>query len=124
MCGFYGRVTQKGKTVDLTGVQINRILDLLRPRGPDGEKTVRPAPFAYLAQTRLAVLDLHPRSLPPLTNGKNRFWLCYNGELYNYKALRKELQKTGTIFTTKSDTEVVFEALAAVNFRNKLTQIF
>jgi asparagine synthase (glutamine-hydrolysing) len=60
-----------------------------------------------LAHTRLSILDLTPTGRQPMVSGDGRFVLVYNGEIYNYRELRSQLQKEGEIFVSASDTEVL-----------------
>lgn len=63
-----------------------------------------------LGHRRLRVIDLSEAANQPLSDGSGRFWTVYNGELYNYRALRRELEALGASFRTASDTEVILEA--------------
>jgi asparagine synthase (glutamine-hydrolysing) len=60
-----------------------------------------------LGQRRLAIIDLDPRSVAPLGNEDQRVWVVFNGEIYNFRALRAELERKGHRFATASDTEVI-----------------
>ena len=64
-----------------------------------------------LGHTRLALVDLDPRSNQPFCDETGRYQLVYNGEVYNFRALRAELERRGVRFRTASDTEVVLQAL-------------
>lgn len=81
----------------------------LRHRGPDAEGVTQVGPV-WLGHTRLAILDLDARSNQPFVY--QHITLIYNGELWNYQALRLELQALGYPFATPGDTEVVAAALA------------
>ena len=73
-------------------------------------------PFQFgLAHQRLSIIDTSSRSNQPMLSADRRYALAYNGELYNYKELKKELEKNGCSFKTKSDTEVVLASL--INWR-------
>lgn len=80
----------------------------LQHRGPDASGCLRHGQVT-LGHTRLAILDLDPRSNQPFTYGQVR--LSYNGELWNYRQLRSSLQERGCRFATTGDTEVVAAAL-------------
>ncbi len=80
---------------------------LQRHRGPDAQGIWSEESLS-LAHQRLAIIDLDPRSNQPLE--KNGLIIVFNGEIYNYKELRRRLEQTGTTFQTHSDTEVVLEA--------------
>jgi asparagine synthase (glutamine-hydrolysing) len=78
-------------------------------RGPDADGVVARAP-AVLGHRRLRVIDLSDAANQPLSDRSGRFWIVYNGELYNFRALRRELEALGASFRTASDTEVIVEA--------------
>lgn len=82
-------------------------------RGPDGlgwRVFDTPAGPLALGHLRLAIIDPSPRSEQPMTDG--RFWFILNGEIYNYRELRAELESEGVTFATASDSEVALAALA------------
>lgn len=83
----------------------------LRHRGPDGEG-IWPGDDGRLglAHTRLAIVDLSPAGAQPMTHG--RFTAVFNGEIYNWRDLRRELEAHGHVFRTQSDTEVLLAGFA------------
>jgi asparagine synthase (glutamine-hydrolysing) len=81
----------------------------LEPRGPDGTAFWRKE-GALLGHARLSVIDLEGGA-QPMASEDGRYVLAYNGELYNFRALRTELEARGHRFTTRSDTEVLLHAL-------------
>ncbi|MGH2359646.1 MAG: asparagine synthetase B family protein, partial [bacterium] len=83
--------------------------DLLRHRGPD-DSGVHVEPGA-LGMTRLAIIDL-VTGRQPMSDGDERYWVVFNGEIYNFRQLRAELEARGREFRTKSDTEVILQAYA------------
>src|SRR5262249_35566821 len=87
---------------------VRRGVQALLHRGPDAQGTARVGDIA-LGHTRLAVLDPDPRSNQPFTYGKVR--LVFNGEVWNYAEVRRELPALGSVFATAGDTEVVAAAL-------------
>jgi len=88
-------------------------LDSLASRGPDARGTWRdPQCPVTLGHRRLSIIDLEGGS-QPMRSADGRYALTYNGELYNYRDLRDELEQTGHRFTTQSDTEVLLQALIA-----------
>ncbi|MBI3273465.1 MAG: asparagine synthase (glutamine-hydrolyzing) [Planctomycetes bacterium] len=103
MCGFSGEYRWAGN-VDLGRVE--RMRDLLRHRGPDGEGSWAEGPVA-LAHARLAIFDLSADGLQPMANEDGRVRLVYNGELYNFVELRAELAAKGHRFRSRTDTEVL-----------------
>jgi asparagine synthase (glutamine-hydrolysing) len=90
-------------------------------RGPDGRGSVVCAaadqgssgPTVVLGHTRLAILDLSDRAAQPMSAASGAVWITYNGEVYNFEALRTELQRLGRTFRSGSDTEVVLQAYDA-----------
>jgi asparagine synthase (glutamine-hydrolysing) len=84
-------------------------------RGPDGSgwKVFESAagPVA-LGHRRLSIIDLSDAALQPMAYADDRYWIVYNGEIYNYLELRDELQAAGYLFRTRSDTEVLLAAYA------------
>lgn len=106
MCGIAGCFQQVDGDV-LIGPMSRRMAH----RGPDDEGTYdfqRGAVSCQLAQRRLSIIDLSSGGHQPLT--RDGLALTYNGELYNYRELRSQLQASGVRFTTASDTEVVLES--------------
>lgn len=108
MCGIYGSIG-----ADYHGDPGAR----LAHRGPDGRGerrwSSRPGPAVLLGHRRLAILDLRPEAGQPMGSSDGRFWLTFNGEIYNYRALRSELARLGYSFRTESDTEVLLHGFAA-----------
>lgn len=80
-------------------------------RGPDGLGYVAGDGWA-LGTARLAILDV-AAGTQPMSDDSGRFWLAYNGEIYNYRELRTELEARGAVFHTHCDTEVLLQAWLA-----------
>ena len=84
--------------------------DAIAHRGPDGETYfTSPSAMAYFAHRRLCVIDPSPAGSQPFQYN-DRFTIMHNGEIYNYLELKKELEKLGFLFHSKSDTEVIVAA--------------
>lgn len=81
---------------------------LLKHRGPDSENFIFNKNF-YMYHSRLSIIDLREKANQPFKDNEERYFLIYNGEIYNYRELRSVLKKNYK-FKTKSDTEVLFNA--------------
>src|ERR1700677_1233695 len=101
MCGIAGIVGG----LDPAGRDIRAMLESLVHRGPDGEG-VHTDGHATLGHRRLAIIDL-AGGRQPLHNVEKTIWLVCNGEIYNYRELRAELEADGHRFVTQSDCEVI-----------------
>jgi asparagine synthase (glutamine-hydrolysing) len=86
--------------------------DVMDHRGPD-DAGIHVAPGIGLGSRRLAILDLSERGHMPMSTPDGRFWIVYNGEIYNYRDLRAPLEGKGYRFTSNTDTEVVLSLFAA-----------
>jgi len=90
-------------------------LDVIAHRGPDGtgwQVLDSAAGPVTLGHRRLSIIDLSEAANQPMTYADGRYWIVYNGEIYNYLELRTELVAAGHIFRTQSDTEVLLAAYA------------
>ena len=111
MCGICGIVySGAGHPVDKTVLLEMR--DVLSHRGPD-DAGIYLAPGIGLGSRRLAILDLSDRGHMPMATPDGRFWIVYNGEIYNYRQLRAPLEARGYRFKSNSDTEVLLSLFAA-----------
>ncbi len=81
----------------------------LSHRGPDAEGFVERGPIAF-GHRRLTIIDVSEASNQPLHDGSSSIWIVYNGEIYNFRELRRELEAAGAGFRTSGDTEVIVEA--------------
>jgi len=106
MCGISGIVDKKNRPV--TAAAIRRITDLVAHRGPDGEGYYFGQNFAF-GHRRLSILDVSDHGHQPMSY-EGRYWITYNGEIYNYLELRTELEELGYTFASGTDTEVVLAA--------------
>ncbi|WP_043702486.1 asparagine synthase (glutamine-hydrolyzing) [Tepidimonas taiwanensis] len=109
MCGIVGLINLNGAPVSPAILQ--RMTDAISHRGPDGEGYWIEGNVG-LGHRRLAILDLSPAGHQPMISSDHRYVLSYNGEVYNYRELRAELEAAGYWFRSKTDTEVVLHALA------------
>ena len=111
MCGIAGIISPHSADINIQ--KLKGMADSLAHRGPDGEGFwISPKHTAGLAHRRLAIIDLSQNASQPM-HYLDRYSIVFNGEIYNYPELRKELQKAGYHFSTNSDTEVI---LAAFDF--------
>ena len=109
MCGIVGILNLDGAPV--SPAVLKCMMDAVRHRGPDGEGQFLDGALG-LGHRRLAIIDLSSAANQPMESGDGRFALTYNGEVYNFRALRRELEGRCRRFRSHSDTEVVLEALA------------
>lgn len=122
MCGIFGAVLPKA--YDL---QVSDYTDMIGHRGPDdhgwlvwgGNKGTErgvgggnPAGRLFLGHRRLAILDLSERGHQPMSTADGSYHIVYNGEVYNYLEIRRELEQEGVHFHSESDTEVLVHAYA------------
>lgn len=104
MCGLYGSI---GFAPDQARI------DLVAHRGPDGrgwrEFASGAGPVA-LGHRRLAIIDVSDAGLQPMADASGRYWMVFNGEIYNYLELREEMRAKGETFVSESDSEVLLRA--------------
>ena len=110
MCGIAGVLERSGRPVERELLQ--RMGDVIAHRGPDGEGQYADGPVG-LVNRRLAIIDPTPAGAMPMPSGDRRYWITYNGEVYNFAELRRELEAAGHRFRSHTDTEVVLNAYAA-----------
>jgi len=107
MCGIAGAVVTEPKRLD-TRTAVGRAMLTITHRGPDDRGLfVSDDGRCALAHTRLAIIDLSPAGRQPMSTPDGRFWIVFNGEIYNFRELRQELIRSGEIFASHSDTEVL-----------------
>jgi asparagine synthase (glutamine-hydrolysing) len=115
MCGIAGIWSKNDPNID----RIESSLKLLCHRGPDDQKykcfKTKNRAHVSLLFTRLAIIDLDPRANQPM--GYAGLWLTLNGEIYNYREIRQELEEKGLKFNTTSDTEVLLKGLYTYGWR-------
>jgi len=108
MCGIVGRVNfLSRKPIDRA--VLGRMNDLIAHRGPDDEGLFA-AGHVGLGNRRLAIVDLTPAGHQPMSSDDGRFWITYNGEIYNFPDLRADLETRGHRFRSHTDTEVILAA--------------
>lgn len=107
MCGIAGILHTNGQPA--SAVLLQRMLEAIVHRGPDGEGAFVDGPYA-VGHRRLAIIDLSAAGHQPRESTDGRYVLSYNGEVYNFKELRLELEAKGYQFHSRTDTEVVLNA--------------
>ncbi len=106
MCGINGIVDPTNQMGGESSIQaMNAIIS---HRGPD-DQGVYSRESVHLGHRRLSIIDVKTGS-QPMSDRQKSLWIVYNGEVYNFKELRRDLQERGYVFQTKSDTEVIIHA--------------
>ena len=112
MCGIAGFVDVDGPGArggtDEARVRLRRMCDVIRHRGPDDEGQFV-ADGAALGMRRLSIIDVGGGH-QPIANEDGSLWVVFNGEIYNYRALRADLTARGHVFSTDTDTETIVHA--------------
>lgn len=110
MCGVAGLIhLGPGSGPPEPEALVRRMCDLQGYRGPDDSGVVQLGP-ACLGARRLSIIDLSAAGHMPMSDPTGRWWITYNGEVYNFGAIREELLKLGHRFRSHTDTEVVLHA--------------
>ncbi len=107
MCGIAGILHFDGKPA--SPAHLKAMTDAIAHRGPDGEGHFTDGALGF-GHRRLAIIDLSPAGRQPMMSQSGRYVLSYNGEVYNFKELRTELQALGYQFRSQTDSEVVLHA--------------
>jgi asparagine synthase (glutamine-hydrolysing) len=125
VCGICGFVAARADVPrDALLRQVSAMADELAYRGPDGAGGwADPQAGVALGHRRLSVIDLSPDGAQPMISSCGRYVLSYNGEIYNFRELRRELEAAGRRFRGTSDTEVLVEALGAWGVARALERI-
>ena len=108
MCGICGELGMGGRPV--SPEVVTAMCDVLEHRGPDGSGVFCRGSVG-LGHRRLAILDLSSAGAQPMWSNDRRWCIVFNGEIYNFRELRGELEALGLQFSSESDTEVVVEAV-------------
>lgn len=123
MCGLVGFIDPSGRYC----ADDRLVMDMaqaIRARGPDGAGAwVSVADGLALAHRRLSILDLSEQGRQPIQSQNQRWQLVYNGEIYNFRAIRHELENAGLRFRGHSDTEVLVEALSLWGIERTLDRL-
>ena len=97
ICGFWGISNPE---------RLERMVAAMHHRGPDDSGTYTDSNLS-LGMRRLAVIDLNPTGHQPMSNPEQTLWIVFNGEIYNYREERAQLEHQGVRFASSSDTEVL-----------------
>jgi asparagine synthase (glutamine-hydrolysing) len=108
MCGICGIIDYTNKSIAEESI-IRKMCAELKHRGPDDEGVYlnNKSPSVGLGHRRLSIIDLSSAGRQPMPNEDKTVWLIFNGEVYNYKELKPELEKKGHKFSSDTDTETV-----------------
>ena len=114
MCGIAGLLDLDARSTPTElHEQAARMADVIRHRGPDDHGTwADPSAGVAFGHQRLAIIDLSDAGHQPMTSSDRRWTVTFNGELYNFPELRRDLEAGGVRFRGHADTEVLVEALA------------
>ena len=105
MCGIAGKL-YLDPTRAVARDEMAAMVGTLAHRGPDGEG-IWVNDNVGLAHRRLSIIDLRTVAAQPMCNEDGTVWVTFNGEIYNFLELRKNLESRGHVFRTNSDTEVI-----------------
>jgi asparagine synthase (glutamine-hydrolysing) len=113
MCGVVALYAYSHAAPPVDRDEVDRMRDHMAARGPDAAGTwVSSTRRVALGHRRLAIIDLSSRGVQPMHSGSGRYVISFNGEIYNYRALRIQLEARGFEFASDSDTEVVLHLYA------------
>ncbi len=112
MCGIAGFFDSQHKVTDVTE-RLALLQRELHHRGPDDQGAwSSPSRVAHFAHTRLSILDLSAAGHQPMSDASGRYTITFNGEIYNFRELRGDLEKEGAVFVSDTDTEVLLHLYA------------
>lgn len=106
MCGIAGVITIKKGDDGALLAAVQRMMDEQISRGPDAYGLKKIHPNIILGHRRLRIIDLSDKANQPMSNSSRNIWIVYNGEIYNFKMLKSELEEEYA-FRTNSDTETI-----------------
>src|SRR5512134_3819217 len=106
MCGIAGLWNLEGQPV--SPAILERFTNSLAHRGPDGDGFyIDSGSNLGFGHRRLAIIDTSDGGRQPMSFGNGRYWIVFNGEIYNFLELKVELEQQGYQFRTDSDTEII-----------------
>lgn len=110
MCGIIGAISLEGQIPESAKENLESSLKFLSHRGPDSSGVFIADNYCF-GHTRLSIIDLSSAAKQPMTGKGDQTCLTYNGEIYNYIELKKNLLRSGIEFDTSSDTEVLLKLI-------------
>ena len=113
MCGIFGIYQSRNKSEEIIRKKLAKCKNLLNHRGPDDngiKKFNTPFGALFFGHTRLSIIDLSFKGHQPMESEDGRFQMVFNGEIYNYRELKNELERLGYRFQSESDSEVLLKA--------------
>lgn len=121
MCGITGLFSTNNNNIEKN---IGNMVNVLEHRGPnDNGVWINDSKNIALGHARLSILDLSSSGHQPMHSSSNRWVIAYNGEVYNFKELREKLIKSGRIFKSESDTEVILESIDLFGVEKTVNQL-
>ncbi|OYD56354.1 asparagine synthetase B, partial [Fictibacillus aquaticus] len=112
MCGFIGYMMNAPETAEQNDIQqLKNMTNLITHRGPD-DSGFFVDEYVRFGFRRLSIIDLEAGK-QPLSYEDDRYWIIFNGEIYNYVEIRQDLEEKGFTFKTHSDTEVILALYSA-----------
>ena len=124
MCGIAGFLTNGPANSNELGDISAGMSAALRHRGPDDEGIwIDGDSGIAMVHRRLAIVDLSAAGHQPMTSADGRFLIIYNGEVYNFQTIRRELEAKGRVFRGHSDTEVILESIADCGVRATISRL-
>lgn len=127
MCGFAGYLNLNDNQITIDEEILNKMQQAIAHRGPDAHQIYKSNEHQLgLVYRRLSIIDLSPAGNQPMFDKQKTVVVCFNGEIYNYPELRRELEGLNYEFFSKSDTETILYAYKewGINFVHKLTGMF
>lgn len=113
MCGLSGIIAYRASAKNVDRAELVRISERMRDRGPDGAgEWISEDGRVGLAHRRLSIIDLSDAGAQPMRSADGHLAITFNGEIYNYRALRAQLEAQGYTFRTDSDTEILLHLYA------------
>jgi len=127
MCGIAGFINLEKNTIEISEQILDKMQQSISHRGPDDYRIFKSDEHQIgLIQRRLKIIDLTEKAAQPMFTIDKNIVVCFNGEIYNYKELRKDLESLNYNFFSTSDTETILYAYKewGIDFINKISGMF